>query len=245
MGKKQLLLSPTPVAHFIAVHLPHNVSGRLCLPFVNPNKMFIIFEATAADVLLLLCLLYDVWLCAWMCLLLWRVCVREGGCVFCRKQETSSHNRMPKVFVLYLMRGWLFGGNPFKMLQRLSTEGAQESVGGEEGKLFGVREMEFHSKNSLSWFFCLMFLPFAYICPTFIKGNKPNIVWCCAMITIIVNICSLFPQVWRLHTEFVTQCCHNEVDLLLIILPLEIQNSKYKYEKTTFNNENDVNVHLV
>lgn len=40
------------------------------------------------------------------------VCER-GGCILHRKQETRSHNRMPQVFILYLMRGWLHGGNPF------------------------------------------------------------------------------------------------------------------------------------
>lgn len=38
----------------------------------------------------------------------------------------------------------------------LEEEGAQESVGGEEGTHFGVRKMEFHSKYS--FFVCVLCL---------------------------------------------------------------------------------------
>lgn len=68
--------------------------------------------------------------------------------MFYRKQETRSHNRMPQVLILYLMRGWLHGGNPFtKSYIMLEEERAQERVGGEEGAHSGVRKMEFHSIN--------------------------------------------------------------------------------------------------
>lgn len=111
------------------------------------------------------------------------VCVWErGGCIFHRKQETRSHNRMPQVFTLYLMRGWLHGGNPFTKLWCLSRRRREPRKEWVERRVHTWGIGKWSSTLNIDIFVCfapnctaLMLFHIHAICPTFWNATNQTL----------------------------------------------------------------------